>query len=51
VFLALVILGIAVSRLYLRAHWLSDVLGGVAGGTAFLLLFLIAADPRLRPSR
>ena len=51
VFLVLMILGIAASRLYLRAHWLSDVLGGVAGGTAFLLLFLIAADPRLRPSR
>lgn len=51
VFLALLIVGIGVSRLYLRAHWLSDVLGGVAGGAAFLLFFLLAVDPRLRPSR
>jgi membrane-associated phospholipid phosphatase len=51
VFLILLILGVAVSRLYLRAHWLSDVLGGFAGGTAYLLFFLLAADPRLRPSR
>jgi undecaprenyl-diphosphatase len=51
VFLILLILGVAASRLYLRAHWLSDVLGGFAGGTAYLLFFLLAADPRLRPSR
>jgi len=49
--LVLLILGIAVSRLYLRSHWLSDVLGGFAGGTAYLLFFLLATDPRLRPSR
>jgi membrane-associated phospholipid phosphatase len=47
----LLIAGVAVSRLYLRSHWLSDVLGGVTGGAAYLLLFLMAADPRLRPSR
>ena len=47
----LLIVGVAVSRLYLRSHWLSDVLGGVTGGAAYLLLFLMAADPRLRPSR
>lgn len=47
----LLITGVAVSRLYLRSHWLSDVLGGVTGGTAYLLFFLMAADPRLRPSR
>ena len=51
VVLVLLILGVAASRLYLRAHWLSDVLGGFAGGTAYLLFFLLAADPRLRPSR
>jgi len=45
------ILGVAVSRLYLRSHWLSDVLGGLAGGTAYLLIFLLVVDPRLRPSR
>ena len=47
----LLIAGVAVSRLYLRSHWLSDVLGGITGGAAYLLLFLMAADPRLRPSR
>ena len=47
----LLIVGVAVSRLYLRSHWLSDVLGGVTGGAAYLLFFLMAADPRLRPSR
>src|SRR5215467_9555171 len=45
------ILGVALSRLYLRSHWLSDVLGGLAGGTAYLLIFLLAVEPRLRPSR
>src|SRR5215467_1448446 len=45
------ILGVALSRLYLRSHWLSDVLGGLAGGTAYLLIFLLAVDPRLRPTR
>jgi len=49
--LLLLIVGVAVSRLYLRSHWLSDVLGGVTGGAAYLLFFLMAADPRLRPSR
>jgi len=29
----------------------SDVLGGLAGGTAYLLIFLLAIDPRLRPTR
>jgi undecaprenyl-diphosphatase len=47
----LLIAGVAVSRLYLRSHWLSDVLGGATGGAAYLLFFLMAVDPRLRPSR
>ncbi len=34
---ALVISGVAYSRLYLNAHWLTDVLGALAGGTAYLL--------------
>jgi len=51
VVLVLLILGVAVSRLYLRAHWLSDVAGGLTGGGAYLLIFLLAAEPRLRPSR
>jgi membrane-associated phospholipid phosphatase len=49
--LLLLTLGVAASRLYLRSHWMSDVLGGVTGGTAYLLLFLLAIDPTLRPSR
>jgi membrane-associated phospholipid phosphatase len=36
----LVILGVAYSRLYLDAHWLTDVLGAVAGGGASLLVAL-----------
>ena len=47
----LLIAGVAISRLYLRSHWLSDVLGGLTGGGAYLLFFLLAADPRLRPQR
>lgn len=46
--LALLIVGIAFSRLYLRSHWLSDVVGGVTGGTAYLLFFLLAVDRRPR---
>jgi membrane-associated phospholipid phosphatase len=49
--LALLTLGVAASRLYLRSHWLSDVLGGFTGGMAFLLIFLLTVDPRLRPAR
>jgi undecaprenyl-diphosphatase len=49
--MVLLIAGVAVSRLYLRSHWLSDVVGGVTGGAAYLLFFLMAADPRLRPTR
>jgi len=49
--LLLLILGVALSRLYLRSHWLSDVFGGLTGGIAYLLIFLLAIDPRLRPSR
>ena len=47
----LLIVGVAVSRLYLRSHWLSDVVGGATGGAAYLFFFLMAADTRLRPSR
>jgi undecaprenyl-diphosphatase len=41
---ALLIVGIAVSRVYLRFHWVTDVLGGLTGGAAYLLIALAVAD-------
>ena len=39
------------SRMYLDAHWLSDVVGGLTAGLAYLLaaIWLIHAAPRLGP--
>jgi membrane-associated phospholipid phosphatase len=44
----LLIVGIALSRMYLRFHWLTDVLGGLSGGAVYLLIALAIAD---RPTR
>lgn len=44
----LVVLAIAYSRLYLDAHWLSGVLGGLTGGGAYLV-FGLAAFERFWP--
>jgi membrane-associated phospholipid phosphatase len=41
---AAAIVGIAFSRLYLDAHWLSDVLGGLTGGMAYLLLGIVVFE-------
>jgi len=45
---------IAFSRLYLGAHWLSDVIGGLAFGTAWLALlglsYLRQPSERIRPA-
>jgi membrane-associated phospholipid phosphatase len=42
----LVILGVAYSRLYLDAHWLTDVLGALTGGGASLLVALAWVEHR-----
>jgi undecaprenyl-diphosphatase len=39
--LSLLILLISWSRIYLGAHWFSDVVGGLAGGSFFLLLMTL----------
>jgi membrane-associated phospholipid phosphatase len=45
----LAVLSIGYSRLYLNAHWLTDVLGALAGGTAYLLGALVWIDARSQP--
>ena len=45
----LAVLGVAYSRVYLRAHWASDVVGGFVGGLAYLLLVLVAVGRRPAP--
>jgi undecaprenyl-diphosphatase len=43
---------IGITRLYLGAHWLTDVLGGWAFGNVWLFLVIVASQAisRLRPS-
>lgn len=50
VFCGLAVLGIAFSRLSLNAHWLSDVVGGAAGGAAYLLFALALGGRCIRRS-
>jgi membrane-associated phospholipid phosphatase len=49
-FCAVAVAAIGYSRLYVNAHWPSDVLGGLVGGLAYLLFVLAALDGRLRAS-
>jgi undecaprenyl-diphosphatase len=46
----LIVVGIALSRIYLKFHWLTDVLGGLTGGAAYVLTALVIADRRWRAS-
>ncbi|MCF6217600.1 MAG: VTT domain-containing protein [Gammaproteobacteria bacterium] len=45
---ALLVAGIGFSRLYLGAHWLADVLGGIGLGAAWISLLAIARHYHLR---
>jgi undecaprenyl-diphosphatase len=44
------ILGIAYSRIYLNAHWFSDILGGFTGGAAYLGFGITWIERRASPS-
>jgi membrane-associated phospholipid phosphatase len=46
---AALIVGIALSRIYLRFHWLTDILGGLCGGAAYLLIALAIAERPASP--
>ena len=40
--------GVGYSRIYVNAHWLSDVVGGLLAGVAFALMVVLALDARAR---
>ncbi len=41
---------VAYSRLYLNAHWATDIVGGVAAGTAFVLAAVLVVDRLMAPA-
>jgi membrane-associated phospholipid phosphatase len=48
---AIVLLAVAASRLYLEAHWLSDVVGGFAVGLAYLFVVILIVEAYRRTAR
>jgi membrane-associated phospholipid phosphatase len=46
----LVTAGVAYSRLYVNAHWTTDVLGGLAAGTALLCAAMVLIDRQQHPA-
>jgi undecaprenyl-diphosphatase len=48
---AIVLVAVAASRLYLEAHWLSDVVGGFAVGMAYLLVVILMVEAYRRTAR
>jgi undecaprenyl-diphosphatase len=45
---ALLVVAVGASRVYLNAHWVGDVVGGLAGGAAFVSAAVLVTDRRLR---
>jgi membrane-associated phospholipid phosphatase len=44
------LVAISFSRLYLNAHWLSDVVGALLGGVAYVAFALLWLESRFRGS-